>query len=252
MGFLSKIAKFTGAGFLGSKIIDELKPEEQAAIERPKFYEDPTFKASQEKLKGFGFGLLEGDVPDYYKSIGETGGAEFEGMLGLTKRDIQQSTAESLAKGGRARGGQLAASTARAVSDASLKARYADYNRALAGKSSLLQTGVGVTEGVRGAASGEQQQRNLFSGQDYARQVAERSYQYQRKVEEDAALGKMIGTIASVGLGVATGGASLPFTSAIQAASGAFTGGGASTLSNLGRITSQQSQTLGFDTRKYR
>ncbi len=124
------------------------------------YMEDPDYTETQASLKKLGLGLLEGNVPDYYKSIGEAGGKEFEDMLGLTTRDIKTAVAESYAASGRARGGNLAAASAGAVADTALKARYEDYNRSLVGKESLLNKGISVTEGVRETAFGEQTQRN--------------------------------------------------------------------------------------------
>ncbi len=124
------------------------------------YTEDPDYTETQAGLKKLGLGLLDGNVPDYYKSIGEAGGKEFEDMLGLTTRDIKTAVAESSAASGRARGGNLAAASAGAVADTALKARYEDYNRALSGKESLLNKGISVTEGVRDSAFGEQTQRN--------------------------------------------------------------------------------------------
>lgn len=199
--------------------------KDEDSIARPKYYEDQSYIESQKALKDLGLGLLEGRVPDYYKSIGETGGKEFEDMLGLTTRDITKSAAEASAAGGRARGGSLPAITAGAVADAATKARYSDYNRALAGKQDLLNLGVSTTTGVRGAGQTEQQLRNKFNWTDYNAQVAERNYQDKKKAQEDEALGEMIGTIASIGLGVATGGASFGMQGAMAGGLSALTGG---------------------------
>lgn len=198
-------------------------------IERPKYVTDPNYSESQTALKGLGLGLLKGEIPDYYSSIGQTGGKEFEDMLSLTTRDIHKSAAESMAKSGRARGGALPAVTAQSVADTALKARYQDYNRSLTGKEDLLKLGIGVTEGVRGAGQTEGARTNDFNWKDYNAQVAERAYQDQ----QDSALGEMIGTIASVGLGAATGGMSLGLKGAVAGATDSLTGGGTSFFDSL-------------------
>ena len=204
MGFFKK---WLGSGGLAGMLLGG-DDDGGNPIDRPKYYEDKDYRESQDALKGLGLGLLDGKIPDYYKSIGETGGKEFEDMLGLTTRDITKSAAEASAAGGRARGGSLPAITAGAVADAATKARYSDYNRALAGKQDLLNLGVSTTTGVRGAGQQEGALRNNFNWKDYSAQVNERAYQDMKEAQEDAALGEMIGTIATVGLGVATGGAS--------------------------------------------
>ena len=196
-----------------------------SSIKRPEYYTDTDYRQTQDALKGLGLGLLDGKVPDYYRSIGETGGKEFEDMLGLTTRDITKSAAEASAAGGRARGGSLPAITAGAVADAATKARYSDYNRALAGKQDLLNLGVSTTTGVRGAGQQEGALRNNFNWKDYSAQVNERAYQDMKEAQEDAALGEMIGTIATVGLGVATGGASFGMQGAMAGGLSALTGG---------------------------
>lgn len=205
------------------------------SIDRPKFYEDPDYRKSQDALSSLGLGLLKGEVPDYYSSIGQTGGKEFEDMLGLTTRDIQKSTAEALASTGRARGGALAAMTAQSVADAAIKARYQDYNRALTGKEDLLKLGIGVSEGVRSAGQTQGGNVNEFNWKDYQAQVDERAYQDAKQAAEDEALGNMIGTIASVGLGVATGGMSLGLQGAMAGGLDAFTGGGTNFLGALNK-----------------
>jgi len=89
------------------------------------YLEDPDFTDTQEALKGLGLGLLEGEVPDYYKAIGQTGSEEFEKALALTNRDISQSAAEAAAASGRGRGGNLPAVTAQSIADNAIEARYA-------------------------------------------------------------------------------------------------------------------------------
>jgi hypothetical protein len=215
------------------------------SIARPKYYEDPDYRASQDALKSLGLGLLEGKVPDYYKAIGETGSDEFEKMLGLTTGDIQTSAAEALARTGRARGGALPAVTADAVAESALKARYQDYNRALAGKMDLLGLGKEITTGVRGAGQLEGSNRNAFNWKDYGAQVDERNWQYAKEQAEDAALGEMIGTIASIGLGAATGGMSFGLQGALAGAGDALTGGGTNFLGMLTKSKSPKRAAAG-------
>jgi hypothetical protein len=127
------------------------------------YEEDPLYTSSQASLDKLGSGLLKGDVPDYYKSIGEAGGSEFESMVSLMNRDIQKNAAEAMASSGRARGGNLAAVTAQETGDATAKLRYADTQRALAGKQYLLNTGINVENGVRSAAFANMTGENQFN-----------------------------------------------------------------------------------------
>lgn len=224
MGLFSSITSLFGGGGGGSDPID-----------RPKYYEDPDYRETQNALKGFGLGLMKGEVPDYYKAIGQTGSQEFENMLGMTTRDITRSAAEASAAGGRARGGSLPAITAGAVADTAINARYQDYNRSLAGKMDLLNLGVNTTTGVRNTGQLEGARRNDFNWKDYTAQVNERAYQDAKEAEEDAALGDMIGTIASVGLGAATGGMSFGLQGALAGAGDALSGGGTNFLGMMSK-----------------
>lgn len=191
-------------------------------IEAPEYWDNPEYEEVQKYLKDFGMGVLEGDVPDYYKAIGETGSDEFEDMMSMVQRDIMQSTSESLAKSGRARGGQLGASTAGAIGDATTTARYGDYERALAGKQNLLGLGIGTTEGARSSAQAKEGMKNTWNWDQYLNEL-----DLQR--EEDEGLGGLIGSIAGIGM------------NAISAGSGSGTG----FLSKLGSIFKKKPTTSG-------
>ncbi len=132
-------------------------------FELPEFFEDPEFKKTQEFLADFGINILKGDIPEFFKSIGETGGKEFEDVLSMTKRDIQESALETAAITGRGRGGSVPSQVAKAVGDASTQARYADFLRAMEGKGFLFEQGRVITEGARGAGLENQRQRNVFN-----------------------------------------------------------------------------------------
>jgi len=170
--------------------------EEEPYIEPPEYYEDPDYRLTQDYLGAYGMNLMRGEVPEYYKAIGETGSPEFENMLGMTKRDITQSTAEALARGGRARGGQLGASTAKAISDASTTARYQDYERSLAGKQSLLGLGTSITEGARAAGQREGASVNKFAWDQYLARSRKYDQLAESQKEQEQATGEMIGTVA--------------------------------------------------------
>jgi len=127
------------------------------------YYEDPDYRETQDFLKDYGIDLLKGDIPDYYKGIGETGGQQLEDLIAMTNRDITQGATDALAKTGRLRGGALPAAVAQPIADNSTKLRYADLQRMLQGKQYLMNQGVGITEGVRGAAQTEGGRQNEFN-----------------------------------------------------------------------------------------
>lgn len=224
-----------GGGLSGSKGLLGGGEDGVDPIARPKYYEDPDYRAAQDALKGMGLEILKGEVPDYYKPIGEFGGPQFESMLGLTTRDIQRSAAEGMAASGRARGGALPAVTAGAIADAATKLRYSDFIRAISGRQNLLNTGINVTSSVRSAGQNQGTSKNQFNWNDYNAQVAERAYQDQMEAQKDAQLGEFIGTIASIGLGAATGGMSFGLQGAMAGGLDAFTGGGTNFLGLLSK-----------------
>ncbi len=130
MGFLSGLFGGGGGG----------ETEGPPPIEIPEFQRYEGFDPMVSYLSQYSTGLLEGNIPDYYAPMGEYGGDEFENLMRSVSRDIGVSTREDMAKRGVGRGGPTA--VAKATADASTKMRFADYERAMAGRESLLKTGV--------------------------------------------------------------------------------------------------------------
>lgn len=127
----------------------------------PDFAEDPYYKKSQEALFPFGRDLLAGDIPDYYKPIGEIGGELFEDVLGLGIKDIKTAGIETAARFGR-RGGNVAPGIAGKVGEFTKRARFDDLMRALKGRGFLLGAGADMLSGVRGGALTFQGQKNIY------------------------------------------------------------------------------------------
>ena len=130
-------------------------------FEIPEFEENENFNEMQTVLKDLGVNLLKGDIPDFYKEIGQAGGKEFEKYLDLSKAEIGESVLESSAATGR-RGGSVQSITAEKVGEADTKARYANYLNAIQGKQYLLNKGTDLTTGVRTAASGRESRLNNY------------------------------------------------------------------------------------------
>lgn len=156
------------------------------------YTEDPNYTESQSLLKGLGKDLISGNIPEYYKNIGQAGGTEFENMLSLIGRNTQNTAMESAAASGGLRGGNLAAITAGTVADNETNLRYQDFARALLGKQNLLNLGVSTTEGVRNAAFGNQSNMNDFAVDKTGTLAGLELFKADQKSKEIAAYGSAL------------------------------------------------------------
>lgn len=171
---------------------------------------DPDYYGkTQEKLYGAGAGILEGNLPDYYKDIGTMGGQSFEDMLNLTKADVSRSINEDIIRRGVSRGGLGASLTARKMGDISIAAREAERLRALTAKQDLLKTGLSTLSDVRGGAltkegidlGAEQFEKNLALDKEkleYLKFQADREQANQKNQAISNILGSIIGTGANL------------------------------------------------------
>ncbi len=194
-----------------------------ARIDLPDYELDPYYKQSQETLFPFGKGLLSGDVPDYYKTIGESGGKEFEDVLGLAKRDVTRTGLESAAKMG-VRGPRAAFGIGQNVGELTRKLRFEDLMAAKEGKRFLMGKGLETLSGTRSAALSQTGMRGQFDLSRSGMELDMKQFneemafkQQQLEAEKKAARNKMwadifssvVGTAGAVALAPYTGGASL-------------------------------------------
>ncbi len=213
----------------------------------PTYTEDPNYRQTQDFLQPYGENILNGNIPDYYKSIGEPNSQQFQDYLNLSNRDISQGAAEAAAKSGRGRGGSLASVTAQAIGDNSAKLRYTDFLNSQNGKQFLLQQGRGITEGVRGAGQTEGANVNNFNLKNY-----DNAYKaYQDEVAADnansAAMGKAVGTVVGGVGGFMLGG---PAGAAVGANLGSSIAGGGNPSANANMMdifNSKNSPTTGVN-----
>ena len=175
--------------------------EEKQSLNLPSFYTDPHYEQTQKDLYGRGKDLLAGKPGDYYGAIGESGGQELEGLIGMTRRDITKSVQESAAKRGTGRGGTLDSVIAGKTADASTQLRYADMMRAMKGREFLLSQGRGMTEGVRDAGLRYGSQRNAFGLTSARIQQSSMESAFDREersgVREDEMTSDMAGSLTS-------------------------------------------------------
>src|SRR3990167_4988842 len=144
----------------------------------PSFFEDPYFMRNQGRLEALGTDFLGGNIPDYYKPIGESGSPQFEDMMRLNTEDIQRTGYESAARMG-TRGGATQSNIMKNVRSMAVPLRWADFTRAIEGRKGLLDTGVNAITGVRNAGLQFGGQKNEFNlgtarmAQDQARMEEE-------------------------------------------------------------------------------
>lgn len=128
----------------------------------PDFYDDPLYKSSNDTLNNYGMGILQGQVPDFYKMIGQQGSPELENVIGMTNRDISRSALEAAAKTG-ARGAGVSSAIAKATADNSTKLRWQDMLRSIDDKKWLFGTGLDTIGGVRNSAFDFMNAKNSFN-----------------------------------------------------------------------------------------
>jgi len=132
-------------------------------VAMPAWYEDPYYQKTQDKLFGYGTDILEGNLPDFYSSLGRTGSPAFKEMLALVNRDTARAVNENLVRRNITRGGVGVSSIAKATADVGSKLRFEDFLRANREKAGLLTTGLNTVSGVRSAALDITGKRNQFN-----------------------------------------------------------------------------------------
>jgi len=152
-------------GFGGGEEEQEQSMWERMALQYfPEEYDvAPEYTETQSYLKGLGYDILGGDLPDYFKPIGEYGGPELQRVIDTTSRDITKAAETSAIARNVGRGGIATGSTMRALSSVIPQMRYEDYSRAMGVRGSLFGMGADVLTGVRGSAFDLTQSRNQWN-----------------------------------------------------------------------------------------
>jgi len=196
-------------------------------IDLPNWYEDKLYQSTQDILFPLGKNLLEGNIPDYYKGIGEYGGQELNDLLGLATRDTTRAVEESYAARGIGRSGLVGAAVAPAVADIGTKLRWEDYQRALQGKQWLFGEGRGITEGVRAGALDITGMRNQFNLGRSQLELGMAQSNAQAKAQKDAMWGQILSSVIGTAGMIVAG----PVGAAAGAVLGSATGSGVSNIS---------------------
>ena len=202
----------------------------------PAYFNDPLFGKTQADQYELGSNLLKGNIPEYFRPIGEVGGSELESVIAMGSRDIQKASLEHAAAVGN-RGG--VSRLGPAVADMTSKLRYADFVRAMSGRESFLNTGTGIIGGVRNAAFGNQSATNDFNLNTTKLGMEQDDQEAKRKAAKQAMytqiLSSAIGAAGTIG-GFMIGG---PPGAAVggSLASSAFSAGGDSGAPSLAGFT---------------
>lgn len=167
-------------------------------IALPKEVTDPLYTSSQAGLDKLGSGLLTGDVPDYYKSIGDFNSPQFQAMLNSVKGQVMQGSQEASAINGTGRSGVAVTASNNALNSIVPQLSYEDYTRALQGRGALLNTGIGVEQGVRGSAQDQQQFDTNFNQTLYNDQIHQAGLIDDYKKQAAQAQGAFYGNIATL------------------------------------------------------
>lgn len=151
------------------------KKDKVNAPSTPEYYTDPNFSGTQDFLRKYSEGILQGNIPDYYKGIGETMDPSLmkDYVYGLGS-DVQGKELAQQALSGRARTGMSNNAIAQ-VGGLSANARFEDYLRSIQGKQWLMNAGMGGEQDVRNYAQSNMGANNAFNqwkyGADLQREI---------------------------------------------------------------------------------
>lgn len=181
----------------GGVLIDR-KSTPYSDIALPKEVTDPLYTSSQSELNTLGSGLLEGNIPDYYKSIGDFNSPQFQAMINSVKGQIMQGSQEASAINGTGRSGVAITASNNALSSILPQLTYQDFLRAVQGRGALLDTGLNVESGVRNSAQNQQQFDTNFNQTLYQDQIKQAGLIDDYKKQEAQAQGAFYGNIATL------------------------------------------------------
>lgn len=164
----------------------------------PDYEYDQYYLDSQEYLNDITKGFLDGDIPDFYRSLVETGSPEFENYLSMVNRDTTKAAEESAAARGVTRAGVTDAAIAKANADVSAQYRYQDFIASQAGKEKFLNLGISGQEGVRNAGYQTQVNKNDYrkwkASTALAAANAQLGYQYRNDQDTQSYYSSLLGS----------------------------------------------------------
>lgn len=199
-------------------------------IEMPEWYTDPLYTSSQDYLNTYGTNILEGKLPSFYSSLGQTGSDAFKAKLAQTNRDTAIAVNENLVRRGISRSGVGLSTTAKQVANNSTNYNWADYLQAQTEKASLLNTGLNTLSGVRSSALTNQSSKNQFNLGVTGLELNQASAEDQTEANEGSMWSQLIGSGISAAALIASAGMLAPATATTGV------GLGTANVSGLGAI----------------
>jgi len=149
------------------------KKDKVNAPATPSYYTDPNFSGTQDFLRKYSEDILNGNIPDYYKGIGQTMDPSLmKDYVYSIGGDIQQRDLAQQALSGRARTG-MSGDTIATVGGLSAEARMVDYLNSIEGKKWLMNAGMGGEQDVRNSAFGNMGDNNTFNQWKYSADLAQ-------------------------------------------------------------------------------
>lgn len=146
-----------------SSILGQGQKNQAYDVKMKDFQKDPYYASSQDTLSKVGTDILNGNLPSYYKPIGDFNSPEFQSMLANVSKNIQQGVMNNAAISGTSRSGTVNTATGNALGNVIPGLTFQDYSRALQGRGDLLSFGANTLSGVRGAGIQQEGVENTYN-----------------------------------------------------------------------------------------
>lgn len=205
----------------------------QINVELPEYQHDEYYGKTQPLLFDLGSNILSGNIPDYYKPIGEFGGQSFQDMIGEVVKNVTGATNTNLISRNLGRGGIGASAIARNLTSGISNLAWSDFMRAMQGRSSLLTTGINTVSGVRGAGLEKEGMLNKFelAKKDLELNIAKTNAALEQEAEEQgnamfSDILSGVGTIAGYMLAGPPGAVAGSAAGSMAASGGGYQGSG--------------------------
>lgn len=205
-------------------------------ITPPTFQVDQSYTDSQKQLADLGTGILNGNLPSYYQNIGQANSPQFQALEKNITGNIQNASAQQAAASGTDRSGVAATAAASNLSSVLPNLQYSDFLNAQNQQIGLLNTGIGVAQGVRGAGQNQEGMLNNFNQNTFNEQMNLANANLGFNTMQAQQQGSALSSLAGLGVGAFTGGMGL-LPGIAGGLGGSLIGGYSGGTGNLGMST---------------